>query len=147
MNEEQLGQYCRQRGLYPEQIAAWRAACELANDWQEAQSRQDREQLRDLRRKQKELERASRPRPAHALNEAERSEVLAICHKPKYRSLSPAQIVPALADLGRYLASESTVYRILREHDEQNHRGRAAAPRTMGPPQMHTATRPNQVWS
>lgn len=55
MNEEQLGQYRRQRGLYPEQTAAWRAACELANDWQETQSREDREQIRDLRRKQKEL--------------------------------------------------------------------------------------------
>lgn len=91
--------------------------------------------------------RAKRPRPAHALNEAERSEVLAICHKPEYRSLSPAQIVPALADTGRYLASESTMYRILHEYDEQHHRGRTAAPRTVGPPQMHTATRPNQVWS
>lgn len=69
MNEEQLGQYCRQRGLYPEQIAAWRAACELANDWQEAQSREDREQIRDLRRKQKELERENR-RKDKALAEA-----------------------------------------------------------------------------
>lgn len=69
MNEEQLGQYCRQRGLYPEQIAAWRAACELANDWQETQSREDREQIRDLRRKQKELERENR-RKDKALAEA-----------------------------------------------------------------------------
>ncbi|SDD93665.1 hypothetical protein SAMN04487779_10152 [Belnapia rosea] len=28
MSEADLAAYCRQRGLYPEQIGAWRAACE-----------------------------------------------------------------------------------------------------------------------
>lgn len=32
LNAEALAAYCRERGLYPEQIAAWRAACETAND-------------------------------------------------------------------------------------------------------------------
>ena len=33
MNEVELSAYCRQRGLYPEQIRQWREACEQANDW------------------------------------------------------------------------------------------------------------------
>ncbi len=33
MNESERSAYCRQRGLYPDQLAAWRRACELANAW------------------------------------------------------------------------------------------------------------------
>jgi transposase-like protein len=69
MNEEQLGQYCRQRGLYPSQIQAWRAACEQANDWEEAQSKRVKGQMRDLQRKHKDLERENR-RKEKALAEA-----------------------------------------------------------------------------
>ena len=36
LNEADLATYCRQRGLYAEQIQAWRAACEQANDWERA---------------------------------------------------------------------------------------------------------------
>src|ERR687896_2275496 len=32
LNEVQLGEYCRKRGVYPEEIKAWRLACEGAND-------------------------------------------------------------------------------------------------------------------
>jgi len=33
LNEADLAEYCRKRGLYPAQIMAWRLACEQANDW------------------------------------------------------------------------------------------------------------------
>jgi putative transposase len=55
---------------------------------------------------------------------AERAQVLAVCHEPAYASLPPGQIVPRRADEGRYLASESSFYRLLRAADEQHHRGR-----------------------
>ena len=32
LNAAELSAYCRQRGLYPEQVQAWRSACEQAND-------------------------------------------------------------------------------------------------------------------
>src|SRR5918997_5782292 len=32
LNEAQLGEYCRKRGVYPEEITAWRLACERANN-------------------------------------------------------------------------------------------------------------------
>lgn len=36
LNEADLAEYCRKRGLYPVQIATWRLACEQANDWDRA---------------------------------------------------------------------------------------------------------------
>jgi putative transposase len=89
---------------------------------------------------------AERPTPPNALSEAERAEVLAVCNSPEHASLPPSQIVPRLADAGIYIASESTVYRVLRDHDAQHHRGRAKAPRAPTPPPSHTADGPNQVW-
>ncbi len=90
---------------------------------------------------------AKRPVPANRLSDAERAAVLEECNRPEHASLGPAQIVPRLADQGRYLASESTMYRILHEADAQHHRGRAKAPRRLGAPQRHLATGPCQVWS
>lgn len=46
--------------------------------------------------------------------------------------MPPCEIVPALADEGTYIASESTFYRILREEKMQNHWGRAQEPGTTG---------------
>ena len=85
-------------------------------------------------------------RPCNALSEAERVTVLETVNLPEYCDLSPKQIVPRLADKGIYLASESTVFRLLREQGQLAHRGRARAPqpRTVEP---HIATGPNQVWS
>jgi len=60
LNEADLAEYCRQRGLYPEQIRSWRRACEQANDWEEAHARETKEEVRELKRRQKELERENR---------------------------------------------------------------------------------------
>jgi len=88
---------------------------------------------------------ADRPAPANKLTEAEREEILAVANSPAYRSLPPSQIVPVLADAGRYLAWESSFYRVLRAVDQQHHRGRSEAPRRRTP-STHCATGPNQVW-
>ena len=47
---------------------------------------------------------------------------------PEFADLPPSQIVPALADRGIYIASESTFYRILRKENMQHHRGNSKAP-------------------
>ena len=91
--------------------------------------------------------RTDRTPASHALSAEERSEILSICHQPEYASLPPMQIVPMLADAGRYIASESSFYRVLQKENELHHRGRAAAPRKVGPPRTHAATGPNQVWT
>ena len=84
--------------------------------------------------------------PPNKLTEAERRVVLATVNGGAFRDLSPNQIVPQLADDGRYLASESTIYRILRAEMQLHHRGRAKAA-VRRPPRAHVATAPNQVWS
>jgi len=84
--------------------------------------------------------------PANRLSEDERQRLLQVANAPEFRSLPPSQIVPALADRGEYLASESTFYRILRAAGQAQHRGRAR-PAAQRAPQSHRATAPNQLWS
>ncbi len=83
----------------------------------------------------------------HALGVAEKEEILVTCNSPEYQSLPPSQIVPRLADKGLYLASESTFYRVLREHGQANRRGRAQPPRTVPKPHAWLASAPLKTWS
>ncbi len=83
----------------------------------------------------------------HALSDEEKAAIVDTCNLPEYQSLPPTQIVPRLADAGRYLASESSFYRVLKEHDQQHRRGRAQPPRTVSKPKALAAAMPNQVWS
>lgn len=57
MNASDLAEYCRQRGLFAEQIKAWRTACEQANDWQRASSARLSQAAKDERKRIKALER------------------------------------------------------------------------------------------
>jgi putative transposase len=59
--------------------------------------------------------------------------------------MAPAEIYATLLDLGRYLCSERTMYRILDRCGQSTVRWQAA-PRTYRTPEL-LATRPNQVWS
>ena len=83
--------------------------------------------------------------PTNKLSDAERKRILAVANSAEFASLPPSQIVPTLADRGEYLASESTFYRVLRQAGQQQHRGRARAPRRR-PVSTHQATSPNQLW-
>ena len=89
---------------------------------------------------------ADRPVPSHALSEAERARIIEVANEPRFAATPPARIIPALADEGLYIASESSFHRVLRAHGQMNRRGRARAPRTSGPPRTHIATRPGEVW-
>jgi len=89
---------------------------------------------------------ADRPVPSHALSEAERARIIAVANEPRFAETPPARIVPALADEGIYIASESSFHRVLRAHGQMNRRGRAQPPRTSRPPTTHIATRPGDVW-
>jgi transposase InsO family protein len=89
---------------------------------------------------------AVRATPSHALSAAERAAVLSAANEPRFADVPPARIVPALADEGIYLASESTFARVLRAHGQNAHRGRAKAPRAMRPPTTHIASAPREVW-
>lgn len=84
--------------------------------------------------------------PAHKLTLAERAEIVAQATSPEYCDLSPGQIVPLLADKGIYVASESSFYRVLHEHNLMSHR-EPSRPRTHRRPPEHVASAPNRVWS
>ncbi|WP_419614852.1 hypothetical protein [Thiolapillus sp.] len=65
MNEAALSAYCRERGLYVEQINEWRQACEQANDWDRSQNKQlksirkaDEKHIKELERELKRKEKA-----------------------------------------------------------------------------------------
>jgi transposase-like protein len=59
MNEIELSQYCRQKGLYPEQIAAWRTSCRHANSRpsEKINPQKVRSQAREIKQLKKELHR------------------------------------------------------------------------------------------
>ena len=61
--------------------------------------------------------------------------------------LATKPIFPTLADLGQYIGSESSFYRILREANEQHDRGRAKPRQKRAKPDEFCATGPNQCWS
>ncbi|MDK2126231.1 IS3 family transposase [Parachitinimonas caeni] len=210
LSEIELSEYCRRKGLYVEQVHAWRQACiegqQSSRERQQAEraeaaallvlrkkfecllERRQRGRMTSLPDRQKfvawyeaavtagarrqvvcaeltislrTMERwiadgvikadarttTARPCPVNALTPEERAEVLAVCNSAEFASLPPGQIVPRLADRGRYLASESTFYRVLRAANQQNRRGRSQPPRHHAPPATHVATGPRQVWS
>ena len=84
---------------------------------------------------------------ANKLSPEERQKVLDTVHSKEFADAPPCQIVPALADRGEYIASESTMYRILHDEKEQNHRGRSEEPHKHKKPTSYCATAPNQVWT
>jgi len=85
--------------------------------------------------------------PHNKLSPWERQQILDLVNMPLYRDLTPHQIVPRLLDeQERYVASESTIYRVLREEKQLAHRERSQ-PATTPRPQEHVATGANQIWS
>ena len=84
--------------------------------------------------------------PANKLTQEERATILEVVNSPEYRDLSPKQIVPQLADDGKYIGSESSIYRTLREEGQMKHRQKSH-PATHSKPKGLVATGPNQAWS
>jgi transposase len=63
LNELELGEYCRRKGLFAEQIAAWRTTCRRANDplpsnAEQAERRTERAQITSLTRELQRKDRA-----------------------------------------------------------------------------------------
>jgi putative transposase len=93
--------------------------------------------------------RSRRPAPApqpRALSAAERQQVLEVLHAERFWDQAPASVWATLLDEGVYLASVSTMYRLLREHGETGDRRRHATHPARVKPEL-LATAPNQCWS
>ena len=85
--------------------------------------------------------------PANKLTELERQQMIKIANDPEYDDLSPSKILPMLADEGRYIASESSFYRVLKAAKQLSHRHRSKPARQIKKPRALTATAPNQLYS
>lgn len=90
----------------------------------------------------------ARPRgaPANALSAEERTAVLAVLHEPEHVDVAVTQVWARLLDIGVYLCSIATMYRILTAADENRERRRQRTHPAKTKPQLQ-ATRPNQCWS
>jgi putative transposase len=84
--------------------------------------------------------------PKNKFTQAEREHLLKVVNSEAYRNQAPGQIVPALADKGEYIGSESTIYRILRAEKLLTHRSAARPNRHQKPAEL-SATKPNVLWS
>jgi putative transposase len=85
-------------------------------------------------------------RAVNALSDEEWTEVRALVTSPEFVSLSPHQLVAKLADMGIYVASESSFYRELRRAKLLAHRDRSK-PRKHKKPVERIATGPGQTWA
>jgi len=87
-----------------------------------------------------------RPRPARALASAEAVAIVEVLNAERFCDKAPAQVWATLLDEGTYLASVSTMYRLLRDQAQvRERRAHARRPPTLKPELVATA--PNQVWS
>ncbi len=84
--------------------------------------------------------------PKNKLSKDEKDEIVRTASLKRFIDLSPWEIVPRLADEGKYLASESSFYKILNERKLLAHRGRSKAACKKRPIPL-IATGPNQIWS
>jgi putative transposase len=71
---------------------------------------------------------------------------LATLHSERFQDQAARQVYAELLDEGMYLASPSTMYRILAAHGESNERRNQREARSHAVPRLE-ATRPNQVWT
>ena len=81
-----------------------------------------------------------------ALSVAERTTVLDALHSDRFVNDSPAQVYATLLDEGTYLASQSTMYRLLAANGEvRERRDQLRRPNYTKPELL--ATKPNELWS
>jgi len=85
------------------------------------------------------------PQP-RALTASERDQVLDVLHSERFVDMAPPSVYATLLDEGTYLASVSTIYRILRWEGEVRERRRVAVHSPSVKPEL-VAGRPNMVWS
>jgi putative transposase len=82
----------------------------------------------------------------NALSEEETAELLKLLRSARFVDLAPAQVWATVLDEGRYVASISTMYRVLRACEEVRERRAQAKHPTRARPEL-MADRPNMCWS
>ncbi|PVX70883.1 transposase InsO family protein [Paraburkholderia unamae] len=85
--------------------------------------------------------------PRHKLSAEERAELLAVANSAEFGHLPPSQIVPRLADRQRYIASESTFYRVPKAEKQLAHRRSERPAHSRSKPRSVCTDAPNQLYS
>lgn len=98
------------------------------------------------RRRSPQRAKATRKKPARALTDAERDQVIQTVHEDRFIDKAPAEIYATLLDADVYLCSIRTVYRILASLNESRERRNQLRHPVYSKPEL-LATGPNQVWS
>jgi putative transposase len=121
-------------------LGSVRAACKAAGRPQANHYRRHRKSPKPAK-----PVRERRPQP-RALSQAERDTVRAVLNSSSFVDKAPASVYHELLDEGVHLCSPSTMYRILRAHNEVKERRRQAVHPARVKPEL-VATQPNQCWS
>ncbi|MEU4218186.1 IS3 family transposase [Actinoplanes sp. NPDC026623] len=121
-------------------LGSVRAACAAAGRPQASHYRRHRRSPAPVR-----VPRERKPQP-RALSQAERATLRSLLNHPEHVDKAPATVYHELLDEGAYVASVSTMYRILREHGEVRERRRHATHPARVKPEL-VATAANRVWS
>jgi putative transposase len=87
-----------------------------------------------------------RAEPPNKLSAFERQAAMALLNGEEFKNLPPSQIVPRLADQGCYIASESTLYRLLHQAGQMKHRRLGREPKKRSKPRALMATRPDHIY-
>jgi transposase InsO family protein len=95
----------------------------------------------------KDKRKGSKKKTAGKLQKEKKDEIVNICCNHEFKDSTPAVIYVTLLERGIYLASISTIYRVLRERNLIHHRtNRHAGTKQSRPPEVK-ASGPNQVWA
>src|SRR5690349_10682278 len=119
-------------------LGSVRAACAAAGRPQASHYRRHRRSPAPVR-----PPRERKPQP-RALSQAERDTLRSLLNHPEHVDKAPATVYHELLDEGSYVASVSTMYRVLREHGEVRERRRQATRPARVKPEL-VATGPNGV--
>lgn len=84
--------------------------------------------------------------PKNKLSDVEKKEIIKVATSKEFMDCSPWIIVSKLADKGRYIASESSFYKVLKEKSMLEHRGKSSK-KTKSRSAPLVAHGPNQVYS
>jgi len=99
------------------------------------------------RARQSKAEPSSHPTPPRALSTEEKGEIRTVLNNERFCDSSPREVYATLMDEdGVYHCHWSTMYRILKEHDEVRERRKQRNHPKRVKPELR-ATGPNQVWS
>ena len=98
------------------------------------------------RKRQPVVARPPRPPSPLALTAAERETVRDTLNSPPFQDQAPRQVFATLLDQGVYLCAWSTMYRILRQHNEVRERRDQLRHPAYTRPEL-LATEPRQLWS